>query len=294
MILFNSRYPSLAKSKRNLVLTGYSPSNKPKCQTISAPSNIQIRHRHAAHIPINLRRNVPMTSSSPSSSPMGNFSSRFNANSFGFADEQLSTSLYPDMSYTFSVPPGNEGEVMPFAGDFPVYACWNSGVSASPTDCFVENCSSSDLGNKKREFLYHSSFATSQSDNPGNFRDVASNKTSSNQQRLPFPETSNRSSLDDGYKWRKYGQKQLKRNENSHSYYKCAHQNCPTKKKVERSFINGHITEIVHKGAHNHDKPRQLPGSSNPSNQLPAYHNWTVCATGNDFDADDKPDQKRR
>ncbi|TKY63583.1 WRKY transcription factor 33 [Spatholobus suberectus] len=59
---------------------------------------------------------------------------------------------------------------------------------------------------------------------------------------------------EDGYNWRKYGEKQVKGSENPRSYYKCTHPGCPTKKKVERS-LEGHITEIVYKGSHNHPKP---------------------------------------
>lgn len=59
---------------------------------------------------------------------------------------------------------------------------------------------------------------------------------------------------EDGYNWRKYGQKQVKGSEYPRSYYKCTHLNCPVKKKVERSH-EGHITEIIYKGAHNHPKP---------------------------------------
>ncbi|KAG8054913.1 hypothetical protein GUJ93_ZPchr0001g31769 [Zizania palustris] len=66
---------------------------------------------------------------------------------------------------------------------------------------------------------------------------------------------SQRRSSDDGYNWRKYGQKQVKGSENPRSYYKCTYPSCPTKKKVERS-LDGHITEIVYKGAHNHVKPQ--------------------------------------
>ncbi|KAJ3682876.1 hypothetical protein LUZ60_013103 [Juncus effusus] len=65
---------------------------------------------------------------------------------------------------------------------------------------------------------------------------------------------SNRGKSDDGYNWRKYGQKQVKASENPRSYYKCTFPNCPTKKKVERS-LDGQITEIVYKGTHNHPKP---------------------------------------
>ncbi|WJX75272.1 hypothetical protein P8452_58821 [Trifolium repens] len=60
---------------------------------------------------------------------------------------------------------------------------------------------------------------------------------------------------DDGYNWRKYGQKQVKGSEYPRSYYKCTHLNCPVKKKVERA-PDGHITEIIYKGQHNHDKPQ--------------------------------------
>ncbi|CAA2997525.1 probable WRKY transcription factor 2 isoform X1 [Olea europaea subsp. europaea] len=70
----------------------------------------------------------------------------------------------------------------------------------------------------------------------------------------------------DGYNWRKYGQKQVKGSEYPWSYYKCTHENCPVKKKVECS-CEGYITEITYKGAHNHSKPlvngRSALGTSN-------------------------------
>ncbi|KAK4776216.1 hypothetical protein SAY87_024177 [Trapa incisa] len=60
---------------------------------------------------------------------------------------------------------------------------------------------------------------------------------------------------EDGYNWRKYGQKQVKGCEYPRSYYKCTHLNCPTKKIVERS-LDGRITEIVYRGHHNHEVPQ--------------------------------------
>lgn len=59
---------------------------------------------------------------------------------------------------------------------------------------------------------------------------------------------------DDGYNWRKYGQKHVKGSEYPRSYYKCTHSNCPVKKKVERS-LDGQVTEIIYKGQHNHEPP---------------------------------------
>ncbi|KAJ1384519.1 WRKY domain [Sesbania bispinosa] len=88
---------------------------------------------------------------------------------------------------------------------------------------------------------------------------------SDNNNYHPQIQTLNKRS-DDGYNWRKYGQKQVKGSENPRSYYKCTYPNCPTKKKVEKS-LEGHVTEIVYKGTHNHPKPQatrrnSLSGSS--------------------------------
>ncbi|CAN1242430.1 WRKY transcription factor WRKY24 [Linum perenne] len=60
--------------------------------------------------------------------------------------------------------------------------------------------------------------------------------------------------LDDGYNWRKYGQKHVKGSEFPPSYYKCTHPNCEVKKLFECSH-EGQITEIIYKGTHEHPKP---------------------------------------
>nr|AYU71090.1 transcription factor WRKY3 [Lilium regale] len=72
---------------------------------------------------------------------------------------------------------------------------------------------------------------------------------------------------DDGYNWRKYGQKQVKGSEYPRSYYKCTHPNCPVKKKVERS-LSGHVTEIIYKGQHNHQRPAPRRGKEGGSNDI--------------------------
>ncbi|CAN6249018.1 unnamed protein product [Urochloa humidicola] len=71
-----------------------------------------------------------------------------------------------------------------------------------------------------------------------------------------YPAIATATPAEDGYSWRKYGQKQVKHSEYPRSYFKCTHPNCQVKKKVERSH-EGHITEIIYKGTHNHPKPSQ-------------------------------------
>ncbi|XP_062189063.1 WRKY transcription factor SUSIBA2-like isoform X2 [Phragmites australis] len=76
-------------------------------------------------------------------------------------------------------------------------------------------------------------------------------------------------STEDGYNWRKYGQKHVKGSENPRSYYKCTHPNCEVKKLLERS-LDGQISEVVYKGHHNHPKPqpnRRLAAGAVPSSQ---------------------------
>nr|AMO00433.1 WRKY transcription factor 65 [Manihot esculenta] len=59
---------------------------------------------------------------------------------------------------------------------------------------------------------------------------------------------------EDGYHWRKYGQKLVKGNEFVRSYYKCTHPSCQVKKQLERSQ-DGQIADIIYLGQHDHPKP---------------------------------------
>lgn len=89
---------------------------------------------------------------------------------------------------------------------------------------------------------------------------------------------------DDGYNWRKYGQKQVKGSEFPRSYYKCTHPNCPVKKKVERS-LDGHVTAIIYKGEHNHQRPNPkrskdtITSNDNPNMQAKADSSYQGVAT---------------
>jgi WRKY transcription factor 1 len=60
---------------------------------------------------------------------------------------------------------------------------------------------------------------------------------------------------EDGYRWRKYGQKLVKGNEFIRSYYKCTHPSCQAKKQLECSH-DGKLADIVYLGEHEHPKPQ--------------------------------------
>ncbi|KAH9606630.1 hypothetical protein KSS87_013066 [Heliosperma pusillum] len=69
---------------------------------------------------------------------------------------------------------------------------------------------------------------------------------------------------EDGFNWRKYGQKNVKGNEYIRSYYKCSYPNCCVKKQIERSH-DGRITDVTYLGNHEHAKPHAEPKGAVPS-----------------------------
>ncbi|ONK67739.1 uncharacterized protein A4U43_C05F3240 [Asparagus officinalis] len=57
---------------------------------------------------------------------------------------------------------------------------------------------------------------------------------------------------DDGYKWRKYGQKTIKNSPNPRSYYRCTNSRCHAKKQVERSTEDPETLIVTYEGLHLH------------------------------------------
>ncbi|XP_074579420.1 putative WRKY transcription factor 2 isoform X2 [Curcuma longa] len=72
--------------------------------------------------------------------------------------------------------------------------------------------------------------------------------------RVVVQTTSEVDILDDGYRWRKYGQKVVKGNPNP-SYYKCTHPGCNVRKHVERAAHDLKSVITTYEGKHNHEVP---------------------------------------
>ncbi|XP_027088028.1 WRKY transcription factor 28-like [Coffea eugenioides] len=81
------------------------------------------------------------------------------------------------------------------------------------------------------------------------------------QPRFAFMTKSEVDHLEDGYRWRKYGQKAVKNSPYPRSYYRCTTQKCPVKKRVERSFQDPAIVITTYEGTHNHHVPATLRGN---------------------------------
>ncbi|KAK3165356.1 hypothetical protein QOZ80_1AG0032160 [Eleusine coracana subsp. coracana] len=70
--------------------------------------------------------------------------------------------------------------------------------------------------------------------------------------RFAFQTRSVNDILDDGYRWRKYGQKAVKNSAHPRSYYRCTHHTCNVKKQVQRLAKDTSIVVTTYEGVHNH------------------------------------------
>jgi len=61
---------------------------------------------------------------------------------------------------------------------------------------------------------------------------------------------------EDGYRWRKYGQKQVKGNAYARSYFKCTYPGCEVKKQIEKTNDGDRVVQVTYKGEHIHSRPQ--------------------------------------
>jgi hypothetical protein len=88
---------------------------------------------------------------------------------------------------------------------------------------------------------------------------------------------------DDGYNWRKYGQKAVKGGKYPRSYYKCT-LNCPVRKNVEHS-LDGRIIKIVYRGQHCHERPsKRFKVCGGLLNELDCFNDTEDASSRSQFD----------
>ncbi|XP_022972028.1 probable WRKY transcription factor 48 [Cucurbita maxima] len=108
------------------------------------------------------------------------------------------------------------------------------------------------------------------------------NQKKQREPRFAFMTKSDIDHLDDGYRWRKYGQKTVKNSPYPRSYYRCTTSQCGVKKRVERSSSDHSIVITTYEGQHTHQSPVMPRGSirilSESTNCLVADHD--VATTG--------------
>ncbi|KAF3781982.1 putative WRKY transcription factor 13 [Nymphaea thermarum] len=83
--------------------------------------------------------------------------------------------------------------------------------------------------------------------------------------RFCFKTMSDIDVLDDGYKWRKYGQKVVKNTQHPRSYYRCTQDNCRVKKRVERLAEDPRMVITTYEGRHCHSPSHDMENSPSSS-----------------------------
>ncbi|KAK9275473.1 hypothetical protein L1049_022740 [Liquidambar formosana] len=82
---------------------------------------------------------------------------------------------------------------------------------------------------------------------------------------------------DDGYNWRKYGQKDILGAKYPRSYYRCTYRNikeCWATKQVQRSDEDPSVFEITYRGKHTCNQTNNsIPAPASPEKQEPRQHN---------------------
>ncbi|XP_022868921.1 probable WRKY transcription factor 23 [Olea europaea var. sylvestris] len=81
------------------------------------------------------------------------------------------------------------------------------------------------------------------------------NKKRQREPRFAFMTRSEVDHLEDGYRWRKYGQKTVKNSPFPRSYYRCTTASCNVKKRVERSYHDPSTVVTTYEGQDTHPSP---------------------------------------
>ncbi|KAL3505611.1 hypothetical protein ACH5RR_030993 [Cinchona calisaya] len=96
-------------------------------------------------------------------------------------------------------------------------------------------------------------------------KQLKAKKKNQNRQKEPrfaFVTKSEVDNLDDGFRWRKYGQKAVKNSPFPRSYYRCTSPSCGVKKRVERSSDDPTTVVTTYEGTHIHPTPLISRGST--------------------------------
>ncbi|KAL8045674.1 hypothetical protein ABFX02_08G129900 [Erythranthe guttata] len=134
----------------------------------------------------------------------------------------------------------------------------NSSISSSSTEAAAAAEDSNKGSTGKKVTTAEDGEGTSKKESKGKIMKKGEKKEK--QQKVAFMTKSEVDHLEDGYRWRKYGQKAVK-NSPYPSYYRCTTQKCPVKKRVERSFQDPSIVITTYEGQHNHHLPASLRGN---------------------------------
>ncbi|XP_061341231.1 WRKY transcription factor 28-like [Gastrolobium bilobum] len=183
----------------------------------------------------------------------------------GMDYNSLATSfgLSPSSSEVFSSIEGNQKPALETGdvgggggGGSETLATLNSSISSSSSEAGAEE----DSGKSKKDSQVKGEEEGERSKKRN--KDKKKREKKDKEPRFAFMTKSEVDHLEDGYRWRKYGQKAVKNSPYPRSYYRCTTQKCTVKKRVERSFQDPTTVITTYEGQHNHPVPTSLRGNA--------------------------------
>ncbi|XP_039034602.1 WRKY transcription factor 28-like [Hibiscus syriacus] len=145
----------------------------------------------------------------------------------------------------------------------------NPSISSSSSEA-VGNCEE-DSDNNKNKQPKESDDGDKESPKNGNKAAKKKEERKQKEPRFAFMTRSEVDHLEDGYRWRKYGQKAVKNSPYPRSYYRCTTQKCTVKKRVERSYQDPSTVITTYEGQHNHPLATSLRGNTAALLQPPMF-----------------------
>nr|AFK48344.1 unknown [Medicago truncatula] len=132
----------------------------------------------------------------------------------------------------------------------------NQQQPATPNSCSISSASSEAVNDNKT--LVDQADEDEEEEKQKTNKQLKTKKTNLKRQREPrfaFMTKSEVDHLEDGYRWRKYGQKAVKNSPFPRSYYRRTTASCNVKKRVERSYTDPSIVVTTYEGQHTHPSP---------------------------------------
>ncbi|GLU22738.1 hypothetical protein SLE2022_387890 [Rubroshorea leprosula] len=202
---------------------------------------------------------------SPVSSYMSLTDCLHTTTSMDYTSLEKAFGLSPSSSEVFSSIEGNQkqisvtGDLGGASSEIMTTTTPNSSISCSSSEAGVEE--DSDKTKKEEQSPKESVDGGGESSKKVNKGKKKADKKQ-REPRVAFMTKSEVDHLEDGYRWRKYGQKAVKNSPYPRSYYRCTTQKCTVKKRVERSYQDPSVVITTYEGQHNHPLPTTLRGSS--------------------------------
>ncbi|CAL0302377.1 unnamed protein product [Lupinus luteus] len=130
------------------------------------------------------------------------------------------------------------------------YEVLNTHQPSTPNSSFI-SCGSNEVVNDE-----HDKIVEQLHEQQNTNKKLKTKEKRKREPRFAFMTKSEVDHLEDGYRWRKYGQKAVKNSPfPSRSYYRCTNTSCNVKKRLERSFTDPSIVVTTYEGKHTHSSP---------------------------------------